>query len=57
MNIFLKNNNLYFWNLNNLAFEIGILIMIYEKESITKEALDLLTNSLLKIIMINYTIL
>ena len=48
MNIFLKNNNLDFWNLNNLAFEIGILNMLYEKESITKEELDLLINSIIE---------
>ena len=48
MNIFLKNNNLDFWNLNNLAFEIGILNMLYEKELITKEELDLLINSIIE---------
>lgn len=48
MNMFLKNNNLDFWNLNNLALEIGILNMLYEKESITKEELDLLINSIIE---------
>ena len=48
MNIFLKNNNLDFWNLNNLAFEIGILNMLYEKELITKEELGLLINSIIE---------
>lgn len=48
MNMFLKNNNLDFWSLNNLALEIGILNMLYEKESITKEELDLLINSIIE---------